>query len=423
MQTQSGEKRTIEEQLSYWKWDFTAHDLFSNELAYSLIYDNIRPDRVADALRTVGLETLPNYFLLLQIDDYLSLSKQLEITREFFQKDLVVNTIRDYLKELSLPGFSANLINSDRVICFLCLEEERHAPIQDFLQTFITEIRRRVRLHTPYTLSASISGECTSLSHYPKMYLQMEQALEQSFYRGEGASLDRKSDAKAPTLIDLNKHYTALLAAVSQCSEPRIDALTAELFQELEESRLPPQQVRIELVRLIHRFGDYCAYCGVPEQTSLTLSGQYVEWILASQFFSHIQQLFNRFCHKAAHMLAQYSSDQEYQFQAPIRVYISEHYQHTIRLEDIAQAFNFSVGYFACVFKREFGVTFIQYLTEFRIERAKELLIHSNLPIESVAFRVGFNSYSYFSTTFKRLTGMTPKEYQYAAKAGELLDG
>ncbi|MGO5023309.1 hypothetical protein ACTQ4E_09475 [Lawsonibacter sp. LCP25S3_G6] len=124
---------TIEQQLSYWKWDFTSLDLFSGELAYSLIYDNVRPDRIQEALQTVGMDTLPNYFILIQIDDYLAISKQLEITREFFQKDLVVNTIRSCLENLQVPGFAANLINSDRVICFLCLEELPLEPVEDFL--------------------------------------------------------------------------------------------------------------------------------------------------------------------------------------------------------------------------------------------------------------------------------------------------
>ena len=71
-------RMTIEEQLSYWKWDFTSLDLFSSELAYSLVFENIRPDRVADALQTVDLTTLPDYFLLIQIDDYSFLSRHVE---------------------------------------------------------------------------------------------------------------------------------------------------------------------------------------------------------------------------------------------------------------------------------------------------------------------------------------------------------
>lgn len=171
-------RMTIEEQLSYWKWDFTSLDLFSSELAYSLVFENIRPDRVADALQTVDLTTLPDYFLLIQIDDYSFLSKRLEITREFFQKDLVVNTIRTYLKELRVSGFAANLINTDRVICFLCLEEYGTVTVEEFLMGFVKEVRRRVRLHTSYTLSVCISGRCTSLSHFPPMYIRLQQALD-----------------------------------------------------------------------------------------------------------------------------------------------------------------------------------------------------------------------------------------------------
>lgn len=405
-------KTALEEQLSYWKWDFTTVDLFSSELAYSLIYDNIRPDRIAEALQTVGLTALPNYFILIQIDGYLALSKQLEITREFFQKDLVVNTIREYLSELSLPGFAANLINSDRVICFLCLDEGLYAPITEYLRTFISEIRRRVQLYTTYTLSVSFSGQCSGLSHFPSMYIQMAAALDRSFYHGQGAYLDTGSEDMASSSFEQRLHYADILAAVSQRDEPMVLERVERLFQALKKSRLPPQQIRIETVRLIYRFEDYCLDCAVPEQSAAAISRQYVERVLSSQFFSNIQTLFFEFCVQISHILEQYYADRDGQFKIPVQAYIGEHYRHPIRLADIAQVLNFSPCYFTQVFKQAFGMTFVQYLTRFRVEKSQALLARNNCSVEDVAFRVGFSSPGYFCTTFRRLVGMSPRAYQ-----------
>ena len=52
----------IPESLDYWKKYITLHHVLACELSYSLIYNNIRPDKVGDALATVGLDTLPNRF-------------------------------------------------------------------------------------------------------------------------------------------------------------------------------------------------------------------------------------------------------------------------------------------------------------------------------------------------------------------------
>lgn len=71
--------KKIPESLDYWKKYITLHHVLACELSYSLIYNNIRPDKVGDALATVGLDTLPNRFFaasggrLLQLqqqDDY-----------------------------------------------------------------------------------------------------------------------------------------------------------------------------------------------------------------------------------------------------------------------------------------------------------------------------------------------------------------
>lgn len=57
-------------ELDYWKDYITMHNVLACELSYSLIYNNIRPDKVKEALATVNLDTLPNRFFLIQVDDY-----------------------------------------------------------------------------------------------------------------------------------------------------------------------------------------------------------------------------------------------------------------------------------------------------------------------------------------------------------------
>lgn len=78
--------KKIPESLDYWKKYITLHHVLACELSYSLIYNNIRPDKVGDALATVGLDTLPNRFFLLQVDDYYNYSDKMIITQEFFRK-------------------------------------------------------------------------------------------------------------------------------------------------------------------------------------------------------------------------------------------------------------------------------------------------------------------------------------------------
>ena len=63
-------------------------------------------------------------------------------------------------------------------------------------------------------------------------------------------------------------------------------------------------------------------------------------------------------------------------------------------------------------FKRTFGVNFVDYLTELRINAAKELLMDPLRPAAEVASMVGYESANYFARAFKKKTGMTPTEYR-----------
>ncbi len=93
--------------------------------------------------------------------------------------------------------------------------------------------------------------------------------------------------------------------------------------------------------------------------------------------------------------------------------YIAAHYaERGLSLGCICQALSVSKSYFSPLFKAHTGMTFVEYLTNFRMERAKELLCASNMKGYQVAEKIGFTDAHYFSLTFRKQTGMSPTEYR-----------
>jgi two-component system, response regulator YesN len=69
-------------------------------------------------------------------------------------------------------------------------------------------------------------------------------------------------------------------------------------------------------------------------------------------------------------------------------------------------------SYFSNLFKKEKGVSYVEYLTGVRIEKAKKLLCEKDLKIHEVSNMVGYEDSNYFSRVFKKIVGISPVEYK-----------
>lgn len=93
--------------------------------------------------------------------------------------------------------------------------------------------------------------------------------------------------------------------------------------------------------------------------------------------------------------------------------YIAEHYNAPdISVGSVAAFLSISEGHLSHVFKKETSYTISNYITNYRIHIAMELLRDCRSRVYEVAEQVGYRDITYFSSTFKKVTGMTPSEYQ-----------
>ena len=92
--------------------------------------------------------------------------------------------------------------------------------------------------------------------------------------------------------------------------------------------------------------------------------------------------------------------------------YVHHNYRYDISQEAICDILKLSTGYFSKIFHQHYGVKFIDYLTNVRIEAAKDLLKDDTKRNKEIGLMVGYQSSSYFSKMFKLKTGFTPSEYR-----------
>ncbi len=95
-----------------------------------------------------------------------------------------------------------------------------------------------------------------------------------------------------------------------------------------------------------------------------------------------------------------------------IQLYIEENYMEDIAVSSVAKTLHYSDAYFCKIFKQCFGMSFVLYLTQVRIEKAKELLADLSVNIKEVSKMVGYQDSNYFTKVFKRMEKITPSEYR-----------
>lgn len=95
-----------------------------------------------------------------------------------------------------------------------------------------------------------------------------------------------------------------------------------------------------------------------------------------------------------------------------INKFIREHYRENIGRNEISAEFYLAPEYLAKMYKRQTGISLKDYINEYRIKQAKLLLEKEEMQISDVAETVGFDNFTYFSTLFKKYTGMSPNSYR-----------
>lgn len=133
------------------------------------------------------------------------------------------------------------------------------------------------------------------------------------------------------------------------------------------------------------------------------------------QMFQYMKELFT----EAMKFRDSLSHDKYSSLLEEAQKYVRQNYSsNEISLNMVASHVGISPSYFSTIFRQETGSTFTEYLTEIRMEKAKELLRCTNKKTSEIAYDIGYKDAHYFSYIFKKTQGLTPKDYRGDRKEG-----
>lgn len=130
---------------------------------------------------------------------------------------------------------------------------------------------------------------------------------------------------------------------------------------------------------------------------------------------SSIDQLFEYLSSMVGESLQAIIEDNKQMETKPIRIvkqHIQQNFMNSISLEEVSNLVGFNPTYFSSLFKRVSGSNFVDYLSEVRMNNAKELLRETNLSIATICEKVGYSDLKHFTKSFKKYTGLKPNEFR-----------
>lgn len=195
-------------------------------------------------------------------------------------------------------------------------------------------------------------------------------------------------------------------------SEPLYEAIR-EFTEELGRNKMSLQKYQILIMELITELSRF----GANNQMNLeTVFGEKSDVYTQAMQLESAEALGQWLCDNCRKMQGQVLSNRQDTTQSFVTKaieYVEEHYSdQNLGIETVCGYLNVSAAYFSTVFKKETGKTFINYLTDYRMKEAMELLLTQNEKTYIIAEKVGYSDPNYFSYVFKKQFGMSPSKYK-----------
>ena len=266
-------------------------------------------------------------------------------------------------------------------------------------------------LYSRYTRFCIASGDTlTGISRAYQSYTSAVILLQNSFFFPAGTFLSPLHEASSEKEPELpSSPENEFLTLLSDKNKEKTEEFLEKLFQHYNENqKILPNQAK-DLYYKLFRALDEAAH-----QLKLTLSDSQENLIDALEKIFSFYELHQKLVKKTEYFFqTANNTEEENSTIFLIKNYIGQKYMdETLSVKDISDHVFLSTSYVCTFFKNETGQTLNQYLTEYRMEKAKQLLADPRYKISDISSRVGYSDGNYFGKSFKKYTGLSPSEYR-----------
>ncbi|RAV18985.1 helix-turn-helix domain-containing protein [Paenibacillus contaminans] len=372
-------------------------------------------ERCEEELKRIGIEPEKDNLtvLIAEIDGYAEFEGGYQKRDQFLFRQVLELAVREMADKEGLRTWME--WTDGGTIAVLCAVDEECNSGQR-LYAFAEMMTDWIRIHLPFTVTVSIGADVSGLERVSSSYQSAMYALQFKSSVGKDRVITLNDLASFPQ-GETSRHLAGIR---SVCALFRAgDEEWEKAFHKLYDSLRAELYSREDLRMIFHYFVSNLH----KEMMELSTELQH-HWAAVHPRLKHLAEKAEtaednyeaslrelRETFKSMRDLRDSKSGR--QIIRQVRTYIGEQYGNPeLSLSLIGDTFDLQPSHLSKLFKEEFGVKFIDYVTDIRMRKAKELLEKTNWPIQEIASAVGYASAITFNRVFKKETGNSPSNYR-----------
>lgn len=284
------------------------------------------------------------------------------------------------------------------------------------MKTWVQSVVLYLKDHCAMSCTVGISMSTSKWSGLHQAYEQAKAAAKYKMFIGPERAILYGVDyvpLSSQLTDNIKVSTTHIHSMVYAFQTKELQAYLEDIFEQLTALK-DYDLVEIISLELLILLTTLWSEVASDQQSILQLKKQYYDQLSKLETIQMSKAWFlQAFEELVRHMIGVYNSDRNGIIKAA--QYIGQYYQQEISLQSISSLVHLSKNYFANLFKKEMGESFLEYLTRIRIEKAMTLLT-GELKTADIGHLVGIPDPKYFSKVFKKITGLSPSEYRILAK-------
>ncbi len=387
-------------------------DMVTMEYIYDLIYG--RESRISENADINLFRSInKNYttVIFIKIDDFWYICDRLDNKKRYIVKRRSLEIIRK-CRVKGLNFIATSLIGTDKLI--LLVENSLDKEDQSLEIELVNKIINKIKKQSNYTATAAVSKRYSGIKEIWKAYEEAFQALLKSFSLGKESIIlcsEIESDVEKKIY---NKYNLLEFKIIKALSKTEVDDIYIEFNNycgSLKNNENSENTIKAYLIRLIFNITQYTNQ-NISDQEISEKAIEASNQILKSNSLDQIKEIskeFLKFVHEKIIINLNKNKDNIFY---TVKAFIEKFYYTNLTLDEISKVASFSPSYFSRKFKLVFGVSFIEYLNDYRLMKGKELLENTELSVSEVAQKVGFSEYTYFSKLFKDKYSKSPSYFK-----------